>query len=634
MRRFFPVFLLVFLFLFIFPELNGAATKINNINSIMHQGSTRTCLQGKATGPLNQPNKTKMIAYATLNLTGQCISSNTCQIWLYNSANTNIEVNEKMLKKCKNGATNNFCNKTEEIQQEIEYDVNIKPGWVRIMDFVMLSSKSGETNIALGDNSQAILGVETGTVANGKVNIQVSGKYAAHVEWSYYAIGEGITTPTNLGAGAGTPVEGQSNTQQIGSFNNPVPTINLSQKGLEEDCITFYWDPYGRVFDSQSLEPMSGVRVNLLDSLGKPAVIDGPLNNYSITKIDNGIFNILVSKEDDYQMSVDPPLTHLFTRDTKLHPNFSGIYSDIYLPGDIFHEVPIPANPPKDFDYSKYHHDIPLVAKDSPYIMPVEDVYAIKSSIISTDMGSFVNFKGRVTFPKAKICLVGKESKKVYGDCVNADKYGNFTINIDKNKTAQEYLHIIAEKVDLTRPIIKSNNIDISKVNFSDENLTGYEPILNYVEGYAYDDAGKPIPKANIVVKIMNNDTIFYTTTADDTGFFSIYGKNLPFPEYYLEINGNPVTTSKFVEMNRSYLDNERLNLMSSTKNNQPIINPTTGQLNQIDKNINKISPKVDTKNSIKNMFNGKLMLVLLILALLVPVTMGMVLYIKKSSKP
>jgi hypothetical protein len=336
-------------------------------------------------------------------------------------------------------------------------------------------------------------------------------------------------------------------------------------------------------------------------------------------------------------MSVVSPLTHSFTRNVAFNSNYSTIYSDIYLPGDIFHEVPIPANPPKDFDFSKYHHDIPLVAKGAPYIMPVEDVFVIKSSVLSTDMGSFVNFKGRVTFPRAKVCLVGKETKKVYGNCVNGDKYGNFTINIDKNKIAQEYLYIIAEKVDLTKPIIKSNTIDISKINFQDENLTGYEPILNYVEGYAYDDLGKPMPKARITVKLIDSDTVFYTTTADDTGFFTIYGKNLPFPEYYFEISdgkgGIPkvVTTSKFVEMNKSYLESEKLDLINSTKNNQPIINPATGKLNEIEKNVNKTNSKEAISNTIKNIINSKFIFVLLILVLLIPITVGMILYIKKN---
>ena len=122
-------------------------------------------------------------------------------------------------------------------------------------------------------------------------------------------------------------------------------------------------------------------------------------------------------------------------------------------------------------------------------------------------------------------------------------------------------------------------------------------------------------------------------------GFFTIYGKNLPFPEYYFEISSNEggqpkiMTTSEFVKVNKSYLDNEDLDLINSTKNNQPIINPTTGQLNKIDKNISNINQKGSPSNAIKNIINSKFVLILLMLALLIPITVGMFLHIKNSSK-
>ncbi len=627
MKKFFSAVLLLFFPLF-FISRPVTAAKITDISSIMSQGSTRTCLHGEADSK-TQPRKDKLVMVVILNLSGKCISSTGCTIWLHNTENGNIEDTNNQIKTCKgpDASKHKYCDDPSKLDKKLAKEVEVKAGWQQITDFKMMNSSG-----LLSDP------VTPGVVPGGDVSIQIYNQYAAHVKWSYYAIGDGQVLPQEMGAGAGTPVSEQNASQQLGTVNNVGPTINLTQEGLQEDCITFFWDPFGRVFDSQSLEPMSGIEVTLLDSVGKPAVIDGPYNNYDITKLDNGIYNILVSKEDDYQMSVDAPETHLFTRNIKLNPNYSIIYSDIYLPGDIFHEVPIPQSPPKDFDFSKYHHDIPLVAKKTPYSVPEKEVYIIKSTVVSADMGNFVNFKGGVTFPRAKVCLIGKETKKVYGNCVNADKYGNFTINIDKNKVAQEYLYIVAEKVKLTLPIIKSNNIDISKINFQDENLTGYEPILNYVEGYAYDDSGKPMPKAKITVKLIDSDTVFYSTTADDTGFFTIYGKNLPFPEYYFEISdgkgGVPkvVTTSKFVEMNKPYLESEKLNLMSSTKNNQPIINPATGELNEIEKNV-KTNSKEGISNTIKNIINSKFILVFLILVLLISVTIGMALYIKKSSK-
>jgi hypothetical protein len=210
MRKLYLFAFLIILLSSTFLLLSSNVLGVDNINSIMNQGSTKTCLQGKLTGPLKGNGK-QMTGYGTLNLTGQCISNESgCEIWRYNSANTNIEVNEKMLKYCKNGeksGNRNYCDRTDEIEEEIEYDVDIKPGWVRITDFIILSSRLGETNIALGEDNNKVLGVEAGKVPAGNVNIQVSGKYAAHVEWSYYAIGDGLALPTEMGSGRNTVEE-------------------------------------------------------------------------------------------------------------------------------------------------------------------------------------------------------------------------------------------------------------------------------------------------------------------------------------------------------------------------------------------------------------------------------------------
>ena len=85
----------------------------------------------------------------------------------------------------------------------------------------------------------------------------------------------------------------------------------------------------------------------------------------------------------------------------------------------------------------------------------------------------------------------------------------------------------------------------------------GFNPILSYIEGYAYDEIGKIIPNAKIVVTLNDNDEVVYTTSADTTGFFTVYSNNLPFFEYYLNItspNGKTVkqTTAEFIIFNKS----------------------------------------------------------------------------------
>lgn len=117
-------------------------------------------------------------------------------------------------------------------------------------------------------------------------------------------------------------------------------------------------------------------------------------------------------------------------------------------------------------------------------------------------------------------------------------------------------------------------------------NKVGFNPILSYIEGYAYNSKGEIIPNAQILVKLKNGNQLFYKTTADENGFFNIYANHLPFLEYYLEIidpktkESFSQTTVDFVKLNKNYLDKQKLDLIKSTKDNKPIINPETKERN------------------------------------------------------
>ena len=163
-----------------------------------------------------------------------------------------------------------------------------------------------------------------------------------------------------------------------------------------------------------------------------------------------------------------------------------------------------------------------------------------------------------------------------------------------------------------------------------------FDPILTYLEGYAYDQSGKAIPKAKVQVKLTMNQKLFYQTVADDSGFFTVYKNNLPPLAYYLEFvdpttfKTTKQTTSQFVESNQSYLDQEETNLMAATKYGQPVIDKKTGKLNPVDKNFQaKLTPSPAAAG--KSAFNNRLFIILLILAFLFISLLGVVLYIKKS---
>lgn len=173
-------------------------------------------------------------------------------------------------------------------------------------------------------------------------------------------------------------------------------------------------------------------------------------------------------------------------------------------------------------------------------------------------------------------------------------------------------------KIDLPTPTLKP---------------IGFNPILSYIEGYAYNQSGKIIPRAKILIKLKADNKLFYQTDADETGFFTIYSNNLPFFEYYLEITdpivGTSVkqTTSEFITFNQKYITENNLDLIKSTRSSKPIINKETGKENII---LSKSTP-IPTPQSTTNKINNQLVVFILVFLFLIVTFALMVFYIVKK---
>lgn len=438
--------------------------------------------------------------------------------------------------------------------------------------------------------------------------------------------------------------EGQANTLQYGTFQ-------FSQDPSK--CVSIRWDPYGRVFDSRSLEPISDVRVKLLDENKKLVILKG-LFNPQKTEVD-GQFNFSVKfKKDEtertFYLDVDTkPLQnafpqqnyqHTFSANPNLHPNFVKAYSDIYKPGvPIVEKVGQPE-----------HRDIPLDPGSGAEFHSDAQIL----SFGSVKLGAQTRFEGTISHPLSIAALVGEVSRK---EVVRAtsDNKGAWAILLDNSRIPQnEGLEPIAIKVDITKLAFKKekNLFYSGALQFIDDIFTrlfkqldikasaqttgpvtdrnpALQPILSYIEGYAYDQNGKIIPNATVKVKLEMSDGLYYQTKADEGGFFTISSEHLPIFAYYLEFT-NPtsgistkMTTSEFVQKNQDYLVANKINLMAATKNGQsllptPLVSPTVVQM---------ISPTPAVLPG--NQLN--LILTVVVLVVLLGVAGGVLIYLKKK---
>jgi hypothetical protein len=224
------------------------------------------------------------------------------------------------------------------------------------------------------------------------------------------------------------------------------------------------------------------------------------------------------------------------------------------------------------------HHDIPLQPKGEPYTGAVAEVMTADEAV---DMGDFIVYSGKSSFPFSRVCMVTELGRTHIGECTYADKFGEYSISIGKEEIPLEALVPQAAKVKLTDPAWK----DSVYAPVENYDVKIYEPILNHVEGVAYDENSKPIPFATIQIKQKMDDSVAYETVADEKGFFIVYSSDLPVFEYYIDITTPSTsshsikTTSQFVKENTDYITDNKLNLLLAKRDGVVINKPTSEEL-------------------------------------------------------
>lgn len=376
-------------------------------------------------------------------------------------------------------------------------------------------------------------------------------------------------------------------------------TIQYGTFRISEDttkCTHIHWDPLGRVFDAQSLEPLPQVELEILDyQTGARVLI--PKNPQ--TTAEDGMYNFLVEK-GSYKLKINKmPLGYEMVSDAaKINPNYLKAYagmtekcenltgedgnkkticSKLYLPDEEVKENP------------------PIISQRDIALDPGANLPYRASKVTSLHFGSIRGgketlFEGRVSHPLTKVKLVKEKSREELGK-TQADKFGFWKIMIPNEKLPlTEDIVAIFEKVDLTKLTTKRNSDSLisrifdflfKKSAAQENNLNEsvkFTPIFPYVEGYAYDNAGKIIPNAIVVVRLKGTTGVYYQTKADEKGYFQINRDFLPPFEYQLEFK-NPLSnqtisdqsTSQFAEKNKEYLLANKIDLVMAKKDGREI---------------------------------------------------------------
>ncbi|PIY71646.1 hypothetical protein COY87_05100 [Candidatus Roizmanbacteria bacterium CG_4_10_14_0_8_um_filter_33_9] len=454
----------------------------------------------------------------------------------------------------------------------------------------------------------------------------------------------------------------------IGATGAGVKQNDLDFDSAGRACVKISWDPWGRVFDSQTLEPVSGAKVSLLykdtDNIFKE------LFGLSSTTKNNGKYEIVV-EDGEYKLVINPPSLQIATDPATIHSSYVKAYYNLYTGAPIIQAGAI------------QHRDVAVKTPPPGIVTPLEYNYFIESGSIG------MTISGTVTHPLSIVSINTVKSSDIKYDqsgneitsppppyhrkgvaTTTADKNGNFSllinqVNLERTKDYQEVVYDVdITKANLTGgPVTKneSNNFIgvVSKFIFS-----LFRPVYGatikanfripsiptYLSGYAYDSVGKPIPNATVGLYLTFSKAPSHIVQADANGFFRVTSNNIPnmpFVIKYTTPTGQVVTTStsQFIAQNhQTNVENKTSPFEYRDQNNTiitpPIVKPTvvsggsnskSGTMPGGTTSTNPISSSGNKANSNPAVTQTLIVLVLLIL-LLGGVGIGVMLYMKNKT--
>ncbi len=361
-------------------------------------------------------------------------------------------------------------------------------------------------------------------------------------------------------------------------------TVGGQQQGTfdfeqaDKKCVMISWDPYGRVFDSQTLEPVSGARVTLLVEkngtyvqMTTADILGGNLINPQITKED-GQFSFVVP-DGNYKLTTAPaPVTKVASVNT----HYTKAYSELYpvLSGEVIEQRG-----------AMQHRDIPAASSNT--VRPVKMMAYFYEALPSGKL----SVEGTVSHPlttliakSVKVSSTNPNVKTPYRTIatVQADKWGKFSLEIDQStlEKTEEYVEIFSEvemvKTDL-KVAVKNNSVlekiasllkSIIPSVFAQAAGTTlhFEPIPQYLEGFAYGAAGQVLSNATVEVYETMSNKAYSKTKTDATGYFKISSEYLPRYTYELKFvaaDGSVTkkTTSQFISANQKTIAEKKIDL-------------------------------------------------------------------------
>jgi len=502
-------------------------------------------------------------------------------------------------------------------------DKLLAPYGTKYVAGVMTYLQGGATMIPIGGNIEVL------------ISAVPSYEPAQHVPVQYFAVYpmEPEATGEQMAGGAGALQQG---TFAWMDFNDLKKTR----------CVPTQWDPEGRVFDAHTLETIGGdetikgvdVTIYPYRSPSKLTYIRNPsttniLGNYTFY-VEGGSYELKVTVPNTAKLQ-----GYTVAKQSQIHPNFSKVFYNIYKIGDEIIEIP-----PK-----VEHRDIALIHPTKRTINPFK-VFSHTDEMPGDGERHYV---GQLSHPLAKITVSQEASQGasiLYSGAANA--YGAYDFSIDDSLIdPQKKRTVKYEKVDITKLPLAQKDwreriIGSVYAQQGDAISISTEPILQNVSGYAYDQQGKIIPNADVIIRIERNNAVAGQVKADEKGYFFITQGATPIFPYHFEFV-DPISKKVIIQKTSTFSIKNNITSVSrasvsSASSSQNTTNQNTQNATRSGNQISK-APSRDAllSNSVPqerkkttNKISGMLAIYIAIISILLIGGAGLFLYIKsrKSS--
>ncbi|MCR4329469.1 MAG: hypothetical protein NUV65_02910 [Candidatus Roizmanbacteria bacterium] len=407
----------------------------------------------------------------------------------------------------------------------------------------------------------------------------------SHYFFAMQRINQATPQPTVTGG----PTTGQTDDPalRLASFTpTPTPAPTQAASGDSTNCVSIYWDPMGKVADTQYLEPIEKASVTLKNknALGNVAQFTLPNNalfkNPFTTGVD-GSYSFFVPAGTYYLSAQKQNFTFPITAQSLLDAKQKLLSQD-------------PAG--EYIDTSKLYNDSsePIVEKEgvtevrNMLMEPPQGYQGTKPTVVSynqlLDQDSRQIIYGVVSHPKA---VVGAFVNNGLIAQTQAAPNGQFKLVLEGASIPQD-----AKNIQLRVEKVAIGQLPVpASTQFS--KMYTIELLPSYVAGFAFSSDYSVAPGALVEVIVPElNDLVYVSTHADQNGFARIPNANMPPFPYTIRVR-NPQTfatlsvqkPAEFVALSKAYYTNEQANPYDEK---ETMTTPSAQTLSQIQKESKK----------------------------------------------